>query len=256
MGSAEMIRKDLDNQQFMQLRQNTEKISEVLKKRLSEHLNVLKPLFIPRKLLGTYIESASTDEVHGSDKAFAELQEYFAAICEDPFGLPKKLRSPLPPISNQLDALPYQYALYVGETKEKATTITAATRWILSYESECPISRLAAMVSGDENRQPEDMKQSLIAHLTLVIFLKQFPALQQLLQDLRYEVEIQELKDLGGLPVVVLRAPIETFLPPDDFILQITQLSGIPAFQEIIDLDAADNIPDPLKDALKACLEG
>jgi len=252
MGSAEIIRKDLDNQQFLQLRQNTEKISDVLEKRLSEHLNVLRPLFIPRKLLGTYIESASTDEVHGSDKAFAELQEYFGAISEDPFGLPKKLRSPLPPISNQLDAVPYQYTLNVGEKKEKATTITAATRWILSYRSECPISRLTAMVSGAENRQPEDMKQSLIAHVTLVIFLKQFPSLNQLLQDLRYEVEIQELKDLGGLPVAVLRAPIETFLPPDDFILQITQLSGIPAFQEIIDLDAADNIPDPLKEALKA----
>jgi hypothetical protein len=256
MGSSEIIRKDLDNKQFMRLRQNTEKISEVLEKRLSEHLNVLRPLFIPRKLLGTYIESASTDEVHGSDKAFAELQEYFAAICKDPFGLSKKLRSPLPPISNKLDAVPYQYALYTGETKEKATTITAATRWILSYRSECPISRLTAMVSGAENRQPEDMKQSLIAHLTLVIFLKQFSSLKQLLQDLRYEVEIQELKDLGGLPVVVLRAPIEAFLPPDDFILQITQLSGIPAFQEIIDLDAADNIPDPLKEALKASLDG
>ena len=256
MDGTEIIRKNLDNQQFMRLRQNTEKISEVLKKRLSEHLNVLRPLFIPRKLLGTYIESASTDEVHGSDKAFAELQEYFAAICEDPFGLPKKLRSPLPPISNHIDAVPYQYALYAGEAKGKATTITAATRWILSYRSECPISRLAAMVSGAENRQPEDMKQSLMAHLTLVIFLKQFPSLKQLLQDLRYEVEIQELKDLGGLPVVVLRAPIETFLPPDDFILQITQLSGIPAFQEIIALDAVDSIPDPLKDVLKACLEG
>jgi hypothetical protein len=256
MGGSEIIRKDLDNQQFMRLRQNTEKISEVLEKRLSEHLNVLRPLFIPRKLLGTYIESASTDEVHGSDKAFAELQEYFAAICKDPFGLSKKLRSPLPPISNKLDAMPYQYTLYAGEIKEKAKTITAATRWILSYRSECPISRLTAMVSGAENRQPEDMKQSLIAHLTLVVFLKQFPSLKQLFQDLRYEVEIQELKDLGGLPVVVLRAPIETFLPPDNFILQITQLSGIPAFQEIIDLDAAENIPDPLKEALKACLDG
>ncbi|UCG07851.1 MAG: hypothetical protein JSV83_04160 [Desulfobacterales bacterium] len=256
MSSAEVIRKDLDNQQFLGLRQNTEKISEVLKKRLNEHLDVLRPLFIPRKLLGTYIESASTDEVHGSDKAFAELQEYFAAICEDPFGLPKKLRSPLPPISNQIDAVPYQYALYVGEKKGKATSITTATRWILSYRSECPINRLTAMLSGAENRQPEDMKHSLIAHLTLVIFLKHFTSLKQLLQDLRYEVEIQELNDLGGLPVVVLEAPVETFLPPDDFILQLTQLSGIPAFQEIIDLDAVDNIPDPLKDVLKACLKG
>lgn len=256
MASGEIVRKDLDNQQFMQLRQNTEKISEVLNKRLREHLKVLRPLFIPRKLLGTYIESTSTDEVHGSDKAFADLQKHFAAICEEPFGLSKKLRSPLAPISNKLDAVPYQYALYAGGSNEKATTVTAATRWILSYQSECTISRLAAMVSGAENPQPEDMKQSLIAHLTLVIFLKQFPALEQLLQDLRYEVAIEELKDLGGLPVVVLKAPIEPFLPPDDFILQITQLSGISAFQEIIDLDAVDNLPDLFKDALRASVKG
>jgi hypothetical protein len=40
-------------------------------------------------------------------------------------------------------------------------------------------------------------------------------------------------------------------LPPDDFIFQVTQLSGIAAFQEIIDLDAVENITDPLKDNLR-----
>jgi len=86
--------------------------------------------------------------------------------------------------------------------------------------------------------------------------LKNFPSLKQLLQDLRYEVKIQKLEDLGGLPVVLLKAPVECFLPPDDFILQITQLSGISAFQEIIDLDAVENIPDPLKDVLKEAQSG
>jgi hypothetical protein len=49
----------------------------------------------------------------------------------------------------------------------------------------------------------------------------------------------------------VLKAPVDTFLPPDDFILQVTQLSGIDAFQEIIDPGALENIPDSLKNALK-----
>jgi hypothetical protein len=250
MGNENIIRKNLDNEQFMQLRKNTEKIAKVLDKRLKGHLNTLKPLFVPRKLLGTYIKSAIVDDVPGSDKAFAELQEQYAAICEKPFGLPKKLKTPLPPISNQLDAVPFRYSLYVADSKEKATSITAATRWILSYQSECPYNRLKAMVTGDETRQPEDMRQALIACLTLVIFLKHFPVLKQLLQDLRYEVEFQKLENLGGLPVVILKAPIECFLPPDDFILQITQLSGIPAFQEIIDLDAIEKMPDPLRETL------
>ncbi len=79
---------------------------------------------------------------------------------------------------------------------------------------------------------------------------KYFPGLSQLLEDLRYDVETRELDDLGGLQVVMLRAPVETFLPPDDFILQITQLSGVDAFQEIIDQEAIERVPDPLKEAL------
>jgi hypothetical protein len=64
-------------------------------------------------------------------------------------------------------------------------------------------------------------------------------------------VETRELADLGGLPVVTLKIPLETFLPPDDFILQITQLSGIPAFQEIINSEAIEKIPDPLQKTLR-----
>ncbi len=251
MGGGDIIRKDLDNQQFMALRKNTEKIAAALDKRLKGHLNTIKPLFTPRKLLGSYIKSSGVDDVPGSDKAFAELQEQYAAICEKPFGLPKKLKSPLPPISSQLDAAPFIYSIYIEESKEKAISITAATRWILSYQSECPYKRLKGMVTGTETRQPDDMTQSLVSYLTLGIMLKNFPSLKQLLEDLRYQVEIQKLEELGGLPVVLLRAPVEYFLPPDDFILQITQLSGISAFQEIIDLDAVENIPDPLKTMLK-----
>jgi hypothetical protein len=251
MGEEKIVRKDLDSQQFKRLRQNTERITQLLERRLNSHLDTLKSLFIPRRLLGTYIKSSATDDVPGSDKAFAELQEKFRAICEKPFRLPKKLHTPLPPISTQLDAVPFKYSLKLGDS-QKRTTITAANRWVVSYRSECTYERLKAMVTGVENPQPDDMKQSLIDHLTLGIFLKRFPALSQLLRDLRYEVEIRNLDDLGGLPVVLLRVPLESFLPSDDFILEVTQLSGIPAFQEIVAEDAPEGLPDPLKDTLKA----
>ena len=88
-----------------------------------------------------------------------------------------------------------------------------------------------------------------------VIFLERFPALKHLLEDLRYEVETRELSDLGKLPVVVIKAPLETFLHADDFILQVTQLSGVPAFQEIIDLDTLEKLPDPLKESHVALVD-
>ncbi len=254
MEREKTTRKSLDNQQYMELRRVTEKIVAVLDKRLKAHLNVLRPLFVPRKLLGTYVRSATMEEVPGSDKAFTELQEQYAAICEKPYGLPRKLHAPLPSMSNQLDGTPLTYSLRSRDSQEKPTNITAATRWTLSYRGECALSRLRAMVSGVEPQHADDMKQCLINHLTMVILLRHYPAFTGLLEDLRYEVEIRELPDLGGLPIVILKAPLETFLPPDDFIAQVTRLSGIPAFQELIDLDAVDRIPDPLRASLKSSL--
>ncbi len=111
------------------------------------------------------------------------------------------------------------------------------------------------MLSGNEPFQAEDVIRSFVDHLVLVIFLEKFPSLKQILEDLRYNVSVEELDELGGLQVVVARAPLDTFLPPDDFILQITQLSGVPAFQEIIDLEALGNMPDPLKESLLRSIE-
>ncbi len=247
----DVSRKDLGNEEFLSLRQATDKIAGSLKKRLTAHLSVLKPLFIPRKLLGTYIQSASSDDVVGSDKAFARLQQLYAAISENPFGLRKKLVPPLPAISNQIEYVPFQYTVQFSEEGVKTVTITSPTRYILSYESKCPINRLKGMVSGTESRHPEDLKQSLINHLCMGIMLEQFPELKELLQDLRYDVEIRKIDELGGLPVVILSVPLKTFLPSDEFIIQVTQLSGVPAFQEIIDLDAVENMGDPLKDILR-----
>jgi hypothetical protein len=251
MTESNIERKSLDNKEFLQLRQSTDKIAAALARRLKDHLATLRPLFIPRKLLGTYIKSSSTEEISGSDKAFAKLQEKYGLICEDPFKLPKKLQTPLPAISHFLESTPYQYNLALGGDSTKEVKITAPTRFILSFQSECPLNRLRAMLSSAEGRQPDDMRQALVSHLALVLFLEQFPQLVNLLKDLRYTIEIEKFADLGGLPAVILTAPLSTFLPPDDFITEITQLSGIPAFQEIISIDAVQNMPDPLRDALQ-----
>ena len=249
-----IARKDLDNQEFLKLRQATGKIAAELDNRLKRHLTVLRPLFIPRKLLGTYVKSSSQQEVHGSDKAFAELQEMYAAVCEQPFQLPKKLQAPLPPIPGVIECSPLKYDLELEDGSSERVNITSPTRFILSYQSECPLSRLQGILEGRESRQAEEIRQGLLCCVTLVLFLKYFPALQDLLEDLRYRIEIINLKRFGNLPVVLITAPLATFLPNDIFIQEVTQLSGIPAFQEIIDLDGVENLPDPLQDKLNLLL--
>src|SRR5512135_3501720 len=114
MTTENISRKSLNSEEFLRLRQATDKVAQSLSKRLKGHLEVIKPLFLPRILLGNYIKSAYNEEVPGTDRAFSELQEWYGRICERPFGLPKKLQPPLPPISYQLEMTPYQYPLSLG----------------------------------------------------------------------------------------------------------------------------------------------
>ncbi len=255
MIQEEVSRKSLDDQEFLKLRRATEKISDILSKRIKSHLDVLKPLFVPKRLFGSYVKSASMDDVPGSDKAFAKLQERYGALSGEPFNLPRKLQTPLPAISNQLEVTPFQYLLPCGKSKDKTINVTSPIAWVIAYRSECPLTRLKAMISGNEARQPDDIRGSLVAHLAPVIFIEHFQALQQLLEDLRYRISVEELSDLGNLPVVTVKAPLETFLPPDDFILQVTQLSGVPAFEELIDLEQIQNMPDPMRESLLECAQ-
>lgn len=254
MDPKEIERKSLDNQEFLKLRGATEKISAELTKRVKHHLNVLRPLFVPRKLLGTYVRSGTMEEVPGSDKAFAELQERFSAVAQKPFGLSPKLKTPIPPITNRLEAVPFQYSLSSEGATDKPITITSAAKWVISFHSDCSLGRLKAMLKGEEPQQADDMRQAVIHHLVPVIFFNRFADIGGLMEDLRYVVRTEELTEIGGLPVVTLEAPLKTFLPPDDFIEQITQLSGIPAFQEIIDLEALDSLLDPLRESIKGLI--
>jgi len=250
MTHDEILRKDLGSEEFLKLREATEKISNVLNKRLKSHLSILNSLFMPKRLFGTYIKSSTADEVSGSDKVFAELQEKYAVICKKPFDLPSKLQPPLTLQSHQVEASPFRYPLSLGGAENKTITVTSPGCWTLSYGGECALPRLKGMLSNAEPQQREVMKQAIIHHLLLMIFLNHFPALGRLLEDLRYQLEIREFPELGGLPVVMLKAPVATFLPPDEFLLQVTQFSGIPAFQEIFDPEALENLIDPLKASL------
>ena len=157
MGPKDIIRKDLDDQQYMKLRQNTQKIKQLLEMRLKGYLKTLRPLFAPRKLLGNYIKSAVMDEVPGSDKAFAELQAKFTAICEKPFGLPNKLQTPLPAISSQLEAAAFKYSLNFDESPQQAMDVFQPTSPVLSTVSMSQVEASAVL----DSQGPADNKTDI-----------------------------------------------------------------------------------------------
>jgi hypothetical protein len=84
--------------------------------------------------------------------------------------------------------------------------------------------------------------QASIAHAT---------GLGALFGDLRHQLQTQYSPDLPKLPLTTITFGLPSFRPPDDLIMAATGFSGIPAFIELVDTDAAARLEDPLKTRLQ-----
>jgi hypothetical protein len=77
--------------------------------------------------------------------------------------------------------------------------------------------------------------------------LAKFPGITLLLNDLRYDLQVQTCSGLGDLPLITITSVLPSFRPTDDVLLGAIRLSGVPAFVELIDFGAVPNLEDRLK---------
>ena len=68
-----------------------------------------------------------------------------------------------------------------------------------------------------------------------------------LLGDLRYRLQADASPDLPKLSLTTITASLPSFRPSDDLIASAVTFSGVPAFIELIDIDALSTLQDPLK---------
>jgi hypothetical protein len=247
MEEKSSIDRTLSFEQLAELREKTEAISQLLQKQLKAHLETLRPLFAPRRLLGKYV--GVKEEVVGADKSFAQLQEKYKEVCGKPFALPPELDDgPLALIDNRLELYPWEYAHQAkGERETKAVSITSPVRWVLTYSSGYTLSQLIQGASSKEPRRSDAIRQFVVNALVMQFLLAKFPGITQLLTDLRYEIHPQKSPGLGELALVTISSCLPSFRPSDSLILAATRLSGVPAFIELIDVDAVQTLHDPLK---------
>jgi hypothetical protein len=128
-------------------------------------------------------------------------------------------------------------------------------RWVLTYTSEYSLSQVIQTLTGKEQRRSDAVRQFVVNALVMQAVLGKFPGITQLLTDLRYEIQTEKSPALGELPLVTLRSCIPSFRPADDLILTATRFSGVPAFIELIDVEALHTLQDPLKLRLEKMLQ-
>jgi hypothetical protein len=246
--------KALTFEQLLELREKTETISQFLHKQLGTYLETLRPLLAPRRLLGRYV--GAKEEVVGADKAFIQLQEQYKGVCGKPFALPPELeRESLTFLEGRLELYPWEYTYEAkGERETKAITITSPVHWILTYSSDYTFSQLRQAVAGKEERRSDHIRQFVVNALAMQLVFAKYPGISQLLTDLRYQVQTERAPGLGALPLVTIGSCLPSFRPSDDLIMAATRFSGVPAFIELIDIDAVSALQDPFKQQIEDML--
>jgi hypothetical protein len=241
-------------EQLVGLREKTEAVAQLLQTRLLSHLETLRPLFSPQRLLGKF--AGAKDEVVGSEKTWTQLRVYYQEVCKKPFALVAELeQEPLARIENRLELYPWEYSYEAQGAKEtKLLTMTAPVRWVLSYSSGYTLSQLRSIMATQRDRSSEPVRQFVVNALVMRLVFEKYPGLAQLFGDLRYEVRNDTCPGLGELRCVTVNSCLPSFRPADELMLLATRFSGVPAFIELLDTAAVATLQDPLKSQVEQVL--
>jgi hypothetical protein len=247
MDDSASERRSLTFEELATLREKTDAIARFLQQQITGYLDTLRPLLAPGRFLGKYV--GGREDVAGAERAVAEIRAQFREVCGKPFDLPPELdEDQLTFVENRPALYPWEYTYEARSPREtKRLTMTSSVRWVLTYKSSYTFSQLRQTVAGQYERRTDSLRQSVVNALVMRMTVERSPGMVRLLDDLRYEVRVDKSPGLGELPLVTVRSGLPSFRPADPLILTAIRSSGVPAFIELVDIDAVHGLEDPLK---------
>lgn len=237
-------------QHLLALRKLTRATADLLREQMRDYISTLAPLIRPRNVLGEYVQSSTKDTVKGADAAFKELQTLYQSIAPPkPFSLTKELKPPLEPFGTTLEMTVVEYKhTATTDQQSKNVTITSPFKWVISYPGYS-LARLRELAT-DRNRSSDELQRCLLHFLALHIVLARQPGLGKILEALQFPLSTERLPDFGELPITYISSTVSTLRPPDEMIIENTEISGMDAFEEIINIDDIVNLRNPLRERL------
>lgn len=238
-------------QELPELRRKTESVSRYLREQVTAHLETLRPLFAPDRLLGKH--AGGKVEVAGAERALAELQQAYKPFARKPYDLPENFDvSWLGLVGNALELHPWEY---LQPVQGKPVVITSPIRWVVNYRSSYNLAQVKNSLEGKQSVHPENLRQFVVNTLLLQIVLNRNPGITKLFQDLRFELKSETPPDFKGLPLITITSSLTSFRPADDLIAAAIAFSGVSAFIELLDLAALRQTVDPAQARLDALLK-
>jgi hypothetical protein len=242
-----MSEEDYGIQKILKLRKLTRAIADLLRGQLTDYLSTLTPMLRPRSILGEYIQGGTKETVRGSEKAFLQLQRLYTTVANTkPYSLLTELRSPIQIDSTAIEITPMEYAHVAnGDGQSKKMTIVTPLKWAVTYSGFSP-SKLEDLIAN-RNRMNEETYRFVLHYSVLHVVLNSYPGLPRMLEALRFPLSFERLPQFGELPVSCISSRVSTIRPPDNLIIESTEISGQATFEEVVSLDDLRNLEDPLK---------
>jgi len=236
-------------QRMLSLRKLTRAAAEQMRNQLKDILSAVGPLLQPKVALGDYVRGVK-EPVRGADALFKEIEAMYNQVgAGKPFGLRRELTPPLDFSGASVDVNPLEYS-HTAAVKglSKRVTVTSPFRWVVSYTGHSlpELKALLAAVSPSNDQ----LHAFVLHYVTMRCQVARQSPLTNVFKALRYKVSVTTQPEFGELPLTCVSAPIFTVRPPDEVIIETTELTGSDAFEEVIDLEGLATLRDPMKDSL------
>jgi hypothetical protein len=247
-----MLENSLTFQDLPARRRITESISQSLQQRLTAYLDTLKPLLAPERVFGRHV-GGKTD-VLSADKAVTQVKQSYAELVGKPLDLPRDFEPDwLKQTGGRLELHRVEYMHEASRGgAQKSIRITSPVRWVLAFGSAITPFQAVQIAMGKEREPAGALKQYVANALVMEAMLARNPGLVDLFNDLRFELRTEHFPETGKLPFASIVSCIPSFRPSDELILAATEFSGVPAFIELVDLQALETMRDPLKQRIEA----
>lgn len=244
-----MDRRD-STQSLLVLRKLTRAIADIARVQMTEYLATLAPLLRPKMVLGDYVEDGSKESTRRSEKALKELQALYDTVAgSKPFNLPRELSLPIRLVGTGLEITPVDTAYDVHTSSERRTImVRSPLTWTLTYSGYAP-TRLPELLRA-KLRTGDDLGQLVVSYLLMHVVTMNSPGLLSVFEALHFPITSTTVPEFGPLPVTRIGIAMSTTRPSDEVILQSAELTGMDAFEEVVNVNDLARLSDPLKERL------
>jgi hypothetical protein len=233
---------------YPDLREATREFSGQIRRQISSFLDTMKYNYRPAATFGQFVTVGQKETPKDASANLAQLKAHIKDVVSvKPF----TMNYAVPEILEFNFGTPrlwqYSYA-YTIETKSglKVVTVSKPLAFVLSFPDH-PFSRLAELV---QMRDPssDEMKAFILHYSVLNFLITRSKPVMELFEALRFRISTERFPEFGALPITIVSPPAGTVRLPDSIIAHSIRQSGVDAVEEVLDVDAWNNLRDPLLD--------